>query len=85
MDTKKKCVFCLCNKCYLEKETKRPMKRNCTRNAEDCDHDSLEVEQRSSYFNAYYLRNCQIDKKYTPSRCTECLRMLTDTKNMAIV
>ena len=85
MDTKMECCYCLCNECYLNKEEEPPKKRNCKENANDCNHLSLEVEQRSSYFQAYYLRNCQVEKKYTPSRCSGCLKMLTGTKTMAMV
>ena len=82
MDTNHKCCYCLCNKCHINQDEGHRTKRNCNENAKDCDHKTLEVETRSSYFNPYYLRNCQVDRKYTPNRCSECLKMLTDMKNM---
>ena len=45
----------------------------------DCDHDSLEVEIRFDYFSPMYLHKNNL----TPSRCSNCLKMLTSLKYMA--
>ena len=78
MNKDHECCYTLCHSCYMSRPDSRGKRKRVDQD-NDCDHDSLEVETRSDYFSPMYLRK----NNMTPSRCSNCLKMLTSLKYMA--
>ena len=78
MNKDHECCYTLCHSCYMSRPGSRGKRKRVDQD-NDCDHDSLEVETRSDYFSPMYLRK----NNTTPSRCSNCLKMLTSLKYMA--
>ena len=79
MKTENKCVYCLCNECHI-KSYDRKRKRE-TNDSDMCDHMNLGVFADSSYFTSQYLQQCQDNNLNTPTKCSECRKMLSDKNN----
>ena len=82
MNTDHDCCYSLCHACYTNRPSTRA-KRKKPDGVSGCDHDNLEVETRSDYFNPIYLQNCQVRGKSTPSHCSHCYKLFTSYKYMA--
>ena len=75
------CDYCQCQACHnAEKGDSRP-KRKKIKKEDECDHDNLELFTDSTYFDPQYVMTCMKEKRKTVSRCSECLKMLTNVRN----